>query len=210
MSTSEFEEKISNAVKTLYGIPGVVLLALYGSVARGEHDRRSDIDLLMVYESRGAQAHAYDTVLKVLSDLDAKIQLHETNIEDMASEDSVFVENVLREGIVLFAKPSFKIPVEKVLSLKPYSLFTYSVKGLKQKQVMALRRALYTYRWAKKVEGKKYSYEYRGVVSRYGKKLGKSCFVVPNEIAKNVRSIFERIGVPYEEITIWLKGELPS
>jgi len=210
MSTSEFEEKISNAVKTLYGIPGVVLLALYGSVARGEHDRRSDIDLLMVYESRNAQIRAYDTVLKVLSDLDAKIQLHETNIEDMASEDSVFVENILREGIVLFAKPSFKIPVEKVLSLKPYSLFTYSVKGLKQKQIMALRRALYAYRWTKKVEGKKYSYEYRGVVSRYGKKLGKSCFAVPNEIARDVRSIFERIGVPYEEMTIWLKEELPT
>jgi hypothetical protein len=42
--------------------------------------------------------------LKVLSDLEAKIQLHETNIEDMASEDSVFVENVLREARALTVK----------------------------------------------------------------------------------------------------------
>ncbi len=205
MSTLEFDEKISAAVKTLYGIPGVVLLALYGSVARGEHDRRSDIDLLMVYESRSAQALAYNAVLKLLSELDVKVQLHETNIEDMASEDSVFVENVLREGIILIAKPRFRIPVEKVLSLKPYSLFTYSVRGLKHGQVMALRRALYTYRGEKKAGSKKYTYEYRGVVSRYGKKIGRSCFIVPNQVAGDVRKVFERIGVPYEEMTIWAK-----
>jgi len=187
----------------LYNVEGVLLIALYGSVARGEHDKRSDIDILMVYESREAQERAYEKMMRLLPELDAKVQLHETNVEDMETEDRNFIENVFREGLVLMAKPALKIPVERILSLKPFSLFTYSVKGLEQSKIMALRRALYTYRGKKKVGEKEYEYTYNGIVSKYGRKLGKSCFIVPNEAAKSVRAIFERLNIPYEETTVW-------
>lgn len=200
-----FEEKIISAVGKLYNMPGVALIALYGSVARGEHDRRSDIDILMVYESKEAQRLACDRVMALLPELDVKVQLHETNIEDMGLEDHIFVENILKEGIILLARPKLRIPVEKILSLKPYSLFSYSVSGIEPSRVMALRRALYTYKGTKKLGGKKYTYAYSGLVSKYGKKLGRSCFMVPNECAKNVRAVFEQLRIPYDETTVWVE-----
>ncbi len=203
MSTSILSEQVTRAVERLYRLPGLVLIALYGSVARGEQDRRSDIDILALFDSRENHEKSLDALMVIRGGLDVKVDVHASNLEDMSQEDWTFVDNVLREGLILMVKPPLKIPVEKVLNLKPYSIFTYSTSNLSSSTMMRLRRALYTYVERKQIAGGTRTYKYEGVIKDEKARLGRNVIIVPNELAEAVRRIFERLNINYEEIKVY-------
>ena len=203
MSTSSLSEQIANAVERMYRLPGLVLLALYGSVARGDQDRRSDIDILALFDSRENYEKNLDALMDVRGGLDIKVDVHASNLEDMVQEDWTFVDNVLREGLLLMVKPPLKIPLEKVLDLKPYSIFTYSTSNLSSNIKMRLRRALYTHVEKKRIAGGIRTYKYEGVIKDEKARLGRNVIIVPNELAEAVRRIFKRLNINYEEIKLF-------
>lgn len=203
MSTSELSEKIAGVVEGLYRLQGLVLLALYGSVAREEHDRRSDIDVFALFDSRKSHEENLEKLTDVLGGMDVKVHVHVSNMEEMDSEDWTFIDSVLRDGIILMVKPPLKIPVEKVLNLKPYSIFRFSTRGLSAKNAVRLKRALFYHIEKKRVGGQMKVYKYEGVIKDERAKLGRGVLIVPNELAKPVKEVFERLNIEYEEIGVY-------
>jgi predicted nucleotidyltransferase len=203
MSTLKMNELLAQAVEKLYRLPGLVLLALYGSVARGDQDRKSDIDVFAVFDSRKSHEENMDRLMEIKGELDVSMDVHCSNVEDMAREDWTFVDNVLREGLILMVKPPLRIPVEKVLSLKPYTVFTYSTRKLGPSKAMQLKRALYGHVEKKSIGGKSRTYEYKGIIRDERARLGRNVIIVPSELASSVRKIFEQLNVNYETISVY-------
>jgi len=96
------------------GLPGrIESIVLYGSVARNEANRESDIDILIV--TRSADRKLYDKISKIRTriDLDSNTlttltQMSRDEAERYVNLGSPFMETVLEEGIILYDTGFFK------------------------------------------------------------------------------------------------------
>jgi predicted nucleotidyltransferase len=202
--SSEIESIISDTVSKLYKISGVVLIALYGSVARGDYDRRSDIDILLVFNSKKIREENEGKIIELYPDIDARVQIHQTSLDELEEEETSFIENLLKEATLLMVKPPLKLPIETILKLKPHILFTYETKGISLSKLVALHRKLYGYKERKRVGCKTRIYEHAGIVVKYGRKLGKNSLMVPRSGANEIRELFQQMGVKYQETEVWI------
>lgn len=100
-----------------------------------------------------------------------------------------------------------KEPVEleagKLLGLKPYRIFVYSMENLDNKDKKKLLSALYGYSTKKKVGKKEYSYTYHGIKDI--QKLGKNSLLVPEISAKEVEILLKSYKVKYRSIRVWVE-----
>ena len=93
--------------RRLYGSFGIQLISLYGSVARGETDYESDIDLLIVTEhplKRQIRHQITDIVCEI--NLQYDTNLSSLVVDRNAWENGVFTilplkEEILRDGVAL-------------------------------------------------------------------------------------------------------------
>ncbi len=187
----------------------VAYIFLFGSVARGDTDRRSDVDLIV----------AFDTDLKDIDKLEVKDRISELtlylekeydkNIQVLFTNknfyglDSYFIKEVMREGILLYAK-SPKINV-KGLKLEPYALMLYSLRNSDKKERAKLKRLLYGHKTRKKFKGKVYEYEKKGLVSKLdGKHIGAGAIVVPQKNVQALEKRLEEFKIQHKRVDMWL------
>jgi uncharacterized protein len=94
--------ELSNRIRNHYGhrLNGVIL---YGSHARGEASKESDIDLLVVLNQMNRAFHEIDVLTDLKFDLsldhDLSISLNPTTTEILESSDLPLFRNIRREGI---------------------------------------------------------------------------------------------------------------
>lgn len=180
----ELRELLPELVAAAEGIPGLKQLILYGSFARGEEDPRSDVDLLLVLdmvedpEKTEVAELARRRVAEVFSRAgsDRGVQITLSNLQSM---DESFIENVAREGVVLWGKPFFLAP-EGVL--RPMTLFEYRVGGSSSVGKVRFYRALKTFEPFRVKNG----------------------LLVPEERVGDAESIFRLNGIEYRKSKIWL------
>lgn len=77
--------------------PQIVKCVLFGSRARGDHGERSDYDIA-IYMS-GTDYHG---VLSDIDDIETLLKIDVTIIRDGHGLSDLFIENVEREGIVVY------------------------------------------------------------------------------------------------------------
>lgn len=116
----EFHEPVKAAVDDLEdALESLLAIVLYGSVARGEADRRSDIDLwVLVSEGRAASQRAVNELVIELEEreFDRGRYGYDIDVEDVSSiprytED---VREIVLSGIPLYETAQFET-VEKLL-----------------------------------------------------------------------------------------------
>jgi len=195
---------VCEIVARLPKIPNLATAILYGSAARGELTEASDIDLLLVFDvsHNPETAGELEASHKILGDIKTKrkLQIVATNLKQMLEPD--FLDNISREGIVIYGKP-LVLTAEK-LQLKPYMLYAYSVAGLPQIRKSQLQRALSGFRVVKRIKGKEYKSEKEGLLKMLGaRKLGKGVVMVPQESSRVLEELFVRQDVKYSKIKIW-------
>ena len=111
---AEFEEPVRRAATELRGeLDGVIGVVLYGSVARGEADRRSDIDLwVLVEEDRMANQRAANRVKQALEDEEFENGRYEyeIDVEALRAVPKYISEirEVLGDGIVVHETEKFR------------------------------------------------------------------------------------------------------
>jgi len=110
---AEYQTPVRTAVDQLLdGLDAVIGIVLYGSVARGEADRRSDIDLwVLVEEDRMANQRAANRVRQDLEDeeFDTGRYAYEIDVEALPAVPNYVDElrEILSDGLVVYETEKF-------------------------------------------------------------------------------------------------------
>lgn len=187
-------KKIVRKLKHYHNLKTIVL---YGSYAREEAHKGSDIDLLVVLDV-AKPIKELNNILRIIRSVDkeAKVNVQLTNLRD---KNYSFYQNIMREGIVLYGR--FDVGV-KELKLKPYRIINYNLAKLKPNiKVMVSKRVNGTI--IKKKTGKKI-YKYKGLRDERGViVLPNSSLLLPEAISKGFIEFLERYDVDYKQFKVW-------
>jgi predicted nucleotidyltransferase len=188
----ELVERLAR-IKRLQGI------VLFGSYARGEADRRSDLDLLLVFDTRqDIQKHRKELlgVLKEYRQL--PLALIKRSAEDLASDPS-FMFNVFKEGYVLYKRPDAGLLPVAISREKLSIVYSYDLSKLPHEQKLKFNAALYT-----RVKGK---YRYPGLLERVGgQKLSYGAIMVPANAEREVDKLLQNYNVKARKINVVVVG----
>jgi len=209
MSNSNFE----GVLRKLYDLEGVVLIALYGSFARQEVDRRSDIDLLMLFTTKQTKEQA----LAKIDDITAKyadrlIQITARSLDEIDESDTYFLRNIMRDAKILYFRRMlpldidlFTVPLHTILDLTPYILIKFDLSNLSDaKEKRRFNTALYGHISKKKRGRKTYKYRYHGLLEQVGgEKIGPGVILIPEESLKRVEELLDEYGIDADVEKIW-------
>jgi predicted nucleotidyltransferase len=208
MISRELMPYIQEFVEEARKIRRVISVSLFGSVARGEATRESDMDLLVLVDEEKVEGS--ETLKKLLEverrveEKGARLELTVMNPAEFRSADKNFIENVFREGVLLIGAP-LRLACED-LDLHPYVVFIYSLRGMENPDKLRLLRAVYGKKTVKKVGGKEYVSETQGVITE-GAKLGRNIVMFPEEKAGDMRGVLRGFGVEYVELKVFAPRE---
>ncbi len=204
----EFEDIVFEFAKRASRIESVLSAVLFGSVARGEANTRSDIDLIVIFDTYRPirkikeKADIGRIALDIEKMFNKNIQLVFAN-KNFDNLDRQFIEQVFREGMIIYGRqPQVDA---KTLKLSPYSLMHYSMEKLKTADKMRLKAALYGRKTIKKTKGKVYRSESKGLIKELeGRRSGIASVLVPAKKAKYIADLLKRFGASYEKIDLWI------
>lgn len=178
--------EIVDALKTVEGVVGIIL---FGSVARGDYDEGSDVDLLVIFKDEGLmRRNEWEVTLSIPPEVFAQsICVCPSTLD---SVNPVFLRSVLKDGLILYMRYPFVLRPQSA-SFVPYLIVSYSLEGLSQREKQKVG-----YRLFGRVAGKR---EYRGVVEKFGgKRLGRGCFLIPKESSDVVLSLLGEYNLRFE------------
>jgi predicted nucleotidyltransferase len=173
------------AFKELAGIKSLQAVVLYGSFARGDTSPKSDIDLLLIFNSKAEARRQEERVAEILTRARVKRLIVPTcmGIEELReSPDLLF--NVLRDGKVLYRRIGVESLIPgNALGGGPMVIYEFDLAGLSHQKKVKLNRVLYGVQVGK--------YSYAGLVEqRGGHRLGKGAIMVPADTEAEFDGIF--------------------
>jgi len=170
-------------IKRLAGIPSLQAAVLFGSYARGEVDRRSDVDLLLIFDSREDIKRSEGELLTILKEYrELPLAFTKRCSEDLARDPS-FNFNVFKEGCVLYKRPDVKLLPAALTRERPAIVYRYELGGLPHERKVKFNSAFFTRRKGK--------YRYPGLLERVGgERLGPGVVLVPAGAEREVDGLF--------------------
>lgn len=199
----EFVKGISSRVGRIYSV------IVFGSVARGTADKKSDIDIAVVFDVKGKRVGGLGErkdIIKIAHVIEEKygktFQIVFADRE-FVGFDTYFVQQLFREGLILFGKqPAIK--AEK-LELEPYVLVCYSLAGLPVSDKMRVRKTLYGWKTAKKYKGRTYVSESEGLLKGAGgRQLNPATILVPFKNSKTLTDALKGFRAKQRVLNVWL------
>jgi len=166
----------------------IIAIVLYGSYARDEAGRKSDIDLLIIMEKKkdGLERKVSD-ILEKTSTGRRTIPVFMTVKE--LTENPYYTFDIIRDGILLYKNPSKSLHLPFVFGERAMTIYTINLKKVSQKERVKLGIKLYgSGVYKKKIgKGKTKTYKYPGVIAMLGgRKLGACCFIIPSNAEKRI------------------------
>lgn len=178
-------------------VKSVLQIVLFGSVARGEDTKDSDVDLAIVY--------GYEDKFKVMKEVNKdkpdKVQTTFIDINKLP-EETELVSALTGEGLLLYGKPI--VIKEGKLDLKSKVILSYSLTKLPQTEKVKVNRALYGSVSKSSFKGKEYKTETKGIANEPGiEKLNKGVLLMERRKATKIINMFKRFKVDFREILVW-------
>ncbi|MBI1936426.1 nucleotidyltransferase domain-containing protein [Candidatus Woesearchaeota archaeon] len=203
MVQREFKDVVFEFAKEISDLPNVEYIFLFGSVAREEADRRSDIDICAIISDNDKK-----NISKIALDMEKK---YNKNIQLVISRnflklDEYFIDKLMEEGILLFGKE----PIIKLKNIRCLEslLISYSMKKLAHKDKMKIKTKLYGYSTKKKANKKVYKSSYSGLIKELnGQSVGAGAVLIPFKKAKYILKILDSFGAEYETIRLLKRME---
>jgi predicted nucleotidyltransferase len=192
-------------------IPSLRLAVLFGSAVSGGLSKKSDIDILLVFDKSGNVETGPDaeTIHRMAGEVSSRWDLPYPFSFVMYGKDEAIepslLRDVLKDGFIIYARTDAVLDGHKE-RLRPYMLITYTLKGLTPKNKMALQRGLFGYRTERKYGKKKYLNSSTGLVGNNGRRIGPTAFLLSYAEVEKVRGLFKRCGCRFKEIPIWLEN----
>ncbi len=198
MIQKEFKETVFEFAKEVSGLDNVLYVFLFGSVAREEADKRSDIDLCVIINDDDKEK-----ISSIALDLEKK---YDKNIQLVISKnftkiDKYFISQLFKESILLYGKsPLIRI---KDVGFSGFSLFSFSLENLKQPDKMKIKRILYGYSTVKK--GKKlYKSLSKGLVAELnGFFIGRGAVLMPIGKARIIEDVFNSRSIRFKRYDLF-------
>lgn len=178
----------SELIKRLAKIPSLSAIILFGSYARGEADRRSDIDLLLVFDKKEDIKQNRDELLNVLKKYhELPLALTKKSVKDIAGDPGFFF-NVFREGYVLYKRPGAELIPAAVAREKHTIIYRYDLSSMPHERKLKFNASLFT-----RVKGK---YRYPGLLERIGgEKLSYGAVMIPANAEREMDELLRTYNV---------------
>ena len=175
-------------------------VVLFGSVARGEATKESDIDLFIDVSDKNLE----DKINKIKEDFYKSIKVKKywdlLGIENeincsigILKEWDSLKRSLIADGILLFGKYKGRIEAQ------PYNLFIIAPGKIRNKNISVWRKL---YGYIQKI-GKKV-YTKKGLIKDYnGNKLANGVFIIPVEHSQKIISFLKKNNFKHKIIHIW-------
>lgn len=201
MINEEFRDLIEEVKRKVDGISDVETIIVFGSVAKGEANARSDVDVCIVQSLKGTE-ELLDIILDIEKKYNRNINVVFTD-KMLTGLDRQFIETILREGLVVYgAIPQVSI---QRLELEPYEIIRYDLRALSQSDKMKIRRLLFGTKTKKVYKGKTYESRKRGLVKDLGGiRIGIASILIPERASWEVEKLLKKYEIQIRKITIWL------
>lgn len=176
----------------------VVGLLVFGSSARGEFGRASDVDLLVLLAG-GAPAERDDAgraVLRVVGEIETELRLPMHLAPLLASVrhpeelGADLLHDLWRDGVVLYAEAAALAHLQP-RGLTPWTLFRFSAAKAAPHERVRLSRRLHG------LSGRP------GLVRPPALTLGRGALLVPASLEQAVRDALDEAGAVYDPISVW-------
>ena len=192
-STSKF-----NAIsRALAAIPEIRLVLVYGSYARSDFGASSDIDLFILVSRSAATEKVHKVIIELEEKIGRRIQPTIRTSRELTRTDSGLLQNVWKEGRLLFLREFQEVPAAALLKQKPYRLYSFRLSSLSQKRKARFNRQFYA-RTAK-------NYRYQGLLQKLGgEKLTSGCVIIPFARKAELEAFFDKSGIEYKSKNVWI------
>jgi len=187
-SNRDFLEKLVERLKQIEAFKAAIL---YGSLARGDEDERSDIDLLLVIDEAKPETRLRD-VARIITELNPTMDVRPilANLKDL---EPSFLANVRAEGKVLFASPDAILHPPK----SGYVIVKYDLSGIDPSKRSWVSMAIHGYTQSKNTKRGKKKYHYSGI----GKAIAPGIIKVSWKDLDRLKEILQKAGAKYKILT---------
>ncbi|MFA5772692.1 MAG: nucleotidyltransferase domain-containing protein [Thermoplasmata archaeon] len=173
-------------------VEDVAAVVLYGSVVRGEASPKSDVDILIVPLKKEKAASLEAKVAKVLREVEKEhnMKIGFSAMVYTGKEDSYFIWEALKDGVVLYSRP--EAAIHSVQNLMPYALISYTCSGLSESAKKRLQRFLFKSKSGVQIN-KNDKMEY----------IAPGVFLLNLDRARRATDFFDEMRVQYGLMKIW-------
>ncbi len=207
-------EKIINKIKNFIDskfskYEEIESIVLFGSLASGKFNEESDIDICVLFKRntpKMLENTIFNYFLSLGKDLNRSIQCVFFFQEDINNWDTIFIENILAEGQLLYGNSNYYEILRKTLEFKPYQIITLNLRAINNSAKMKLKRILYGYKTTKKYSEKLYKYKKDGIVKKLeGMKIGRGSFIIPEKVLIVVENKLKEFDIKFSNFRVWMQ-----
>ncbi|MEA2071593.1 MAG: nucleotidyltransferase domain-containing protein [Asgard group archaeon] len=197
MMEERFKQPIIDFIDEADKIPNLIGVVLFGSAVTGDVSKKSDIDLLLVFDTNhnpeiGKEAEIARGIASSISikyDLAYPFSFVFVNKKDMKEIEPDFLWNVSREGILIWGKPEDILMKGPHPSLEPMVLIKYSVKDLNENDKRRLLRTLYTSK--------------KKLINKKSERVGPGILLIKAKKYEEIKRLLDAFNVKYSVRKIW-------
>ena len=191
---SKLEYDLGRIVDAISSVEGVLAMIFFGSRARGDYDEHSDYDFLVIFRDDKTMWRNRRELYKRVGGLGLFTQILTRSLREFKEIEPTFLENVLKEGRLLYVRFPFEIPAF-FQELAPTAIISYNLKNLSHQDKMRL-----TYRLFGRKVGTR---NYKGIIYELGgMRLGYGSVAIPEEKLKKVTDLLNLFNVKYRVIKV--------
>ncbi len=192
-------EQLRTALRRRHVIAAVV----FGSVARGQAQEDSDLDVLVVPRSRRGEDAILGEVRRIEEESGVRIAaiLAGPSLRELERQ---FLDSILREGAPIVGRmPTVGV---RELDLEPMRLVAFDLSGLPQRDKVRLERELFGLTTRKRYKGKEYVRQVRGRLDEWdGRKLGRGTLLVPERATSDLDALLRAHKAKRILIPVWVQ-----
>lgn len=196
---NKFEKTLSELKKEFSKEKDLLVVYVYGSVARGDYsERHSDLDLFIVINRKKVPAYLKERINNKIIPIGIanSVKIHpEYQGLYIRKDDQTLIAKMIEEGKIIFSRGVFNFSYQQ-LGLNQYIIYSYSLKNSENKTMFS--KALHGRKsWYYKGKSKIVK-EYNGIVDNDEIiLLGKGAIMILKKRQKDVENLFKLYNVSY-------------
>lgn len=197
-TTTRLMDGLDALARRLRDIDDVVGVILFGSYARGEFGRKSDVDLLVLADpdDDATIKHARDAIVRATIETEAAFHLPMhlapliANVRQPGELGPELLHAIWSDGVVLFAEAPALATLQPE-GLAPWTAVRFSTADLPRADAVRLSRRLHGR------DGQP------GLVHLPAVELARGALLLPARQAQVVRDALDEVGATYDAIPVW-------